>query len=422
MTKIMRHYHVLGISPNSSLEEIRKAYKRLTIKYHPDKVQGKNKKVALEKFKEFQIAYQTLKSYSNGSLILDNSTNKPKTSKQTKMDQSICSNSKSFQNDFYSGLGNNNDWNFHWFYLSQNQKKTLKKTKPKTKPKPKTKTKTKTKSKKQQEKKQRKSKPKIIETRSAQTKKQQQTSSPTNEFSTTPTSDCLDFVDEQDFDFNRQLDQTQKSKMKKTVNNNNHNNQNNKSTSVNNSKTVNEHTNKLLPKLATTKKKILVSLNHVFLGVEKLYSFHRKIFDRNGKLIGRKTVKVRIKIPPGVEDGDTILFSNRGNRQEGHRCADLQITVFVQKHPLFKRQGADLHLGHSISLKQSLSKFSLTLIDLNSSKFVISFGEDGSTIKNGETFRVSGLGLPKKNIDSFNSKENKKGDLVIRFNIQKPQN
>ncbi|KAJ6245616.1 DNAj [Anaeramoeba flamelloides] len=413
MTKIMRHYHTLGISPNSSLEEIRKAYKRLAIKYHPDKVQGKNKKDALEKFKEFQIAYQTLKSYSNGGLILDNSTNNSVTSNKTKMDQNFGSNPKSFQNDFYSGLGNNNDWNFHWFYLSQNQKKTLKKTKPK-----KQQEKKQPKSKKQQEKKQRKSKPKIIETRSAKTKKQQQTSSPTNGVSTSPTSECLDFGDEQDFKYNNQLDLIPNNRLMKTADNNNRNNQNNKVDSRNSSKTVNEHTQELLPKLETTKKKILVSLNHVYLGVEKLYSFHRKIFDRNGKLIGRKTVKVRIKIPPGVEDGDTILFSNRGNRQEGYRCADLQITVFVQKHPIFQRHGADLILDHSISLTQSFSKFSLNLIDLNGSKFVISFGEDGSTIKNGETFRVSGLGLPKKKIDNFNSQENTKGDLIIRFNIQ----
>ena len=54
-------YSVLGISRNASEEEIKKAYKALSRKYHPDaNVNNPNKAQAEEKFKEIQAAYQQI--------------------------------------------------------------------------------------------------------------------------------------------------------------------------------------------------------------------------------------------------------------------------------------------------------------------------------------------------------------------------
>lgn len=50
-------YTVLGVSRNAKEEEIKKAYKTLSRKYHPDaNINNPNKDQAEEKFKEIQAA------------------------------------------------------------------------------------------------------------------------------------------------------------------------------------------------------------------------------------------------------------------------------------------------------------------------------------------------------------------------------
>ncbi len=63
-------YSVLGVSRNASDEEIKKAYRRLSRKYHPDaNINNPNKDQAEEKFKEIQQAYDQImreREYGSG--------------------------------------------------------------------------------------------------------------------------------------------------------------------------------------------------------------------------------------------------------------------------------------------------------------------------------------------------------------------
>ena len=69
----MNPYEVLGLKPGASQEEIKKAYRELVKKYHPDKyVNNPLQNLAEEKMREINAAYDTLMkgggaSYSNSS-------------------------------------------------------------------------------------------------------------------------------------------------------------------------------------------------------------------------------------------------------------------------------------------------------------------------------------------------------------------
>jgi len=54
------YYNILGISKNASLDDIKKAYKKLALKYHPDRNTEANKEKSQEKFVEINEAYEVL--------------------------------------------------------------------------------------------------------------------------------------------------------------------------------------------------------------------------------------------------------------------------------------------------------------------------------------------------------------------------
>ena len=64
-------YYVLGLKSDSSEEQIRRAYKKLVVKWHPDKHKGEAKQQAKFKFMEIQQAYEILSRRKKASYSRD---------------------------------------------------------------------------------------------------------------------------------------------------------------------------------------------------------------------------------------------------------------------------------------------------------------------------------------------------------------
>lgn len=62
--KSAHHYEVLEINPEVNDDEVKRAYRRVVLKFHPDKVEGLGEEVrkgAQEKFLQIQLAYEEIK-------------------------------------------------------------------------------------------------------------------------------------------------------------------------------------------------------------------------------------------------------------------------------------------------------------------------------------------------------------------------
>ena len=54
------YYATLGVAKSASADELKKAYRKLALKWHPDKHKDQDKKKAEAKFKEINQAYEVL--------------------------------------------------------------------------------------------------------------------------------------------------------------------------------------------------------------------------------------------------------------------------------------------------------------------------------------------------------------------------
>jgi len=66
MSNITDPYQILGVSPNATDDEVKKAYRELSRKYHPDANAGNPlSDLAEEKFKQVQEAYSQIMDMRN---------------------------------------------------------------------------------------------------------------------------------------------------------------------------------------------------------------------------------------------------------------------------------------------------------------------------------------------------------------------
>ncbi len=118
---------------------------------------------------------------------------------------------------------------------------------------------------------------------------------------------------------------------------------------------------------------------------------------------------VKVRIPPGVDDGQRIRFKGKGGAgANGGPPGDLYVTARVTKHPLFGRKGNDLTLAVPITFSEAALGASITVPTLDRPVTV----RVPAGTRSGRTFRVKGHGVPHGS---------GVGDLLVTVEVAVPQ-
>ena len=128
----------------------------------------------------------------------------------------------------------------------------------------------------------------------------------------------------------------------------------------------------------------------------------------------RKTNKVKVKVPAGVETGIRLKVAGAGNAgQRGGPSGNLYIYIEVEDSGIFERDGQDLYSTATVSYAQAALGDSIQVQGaIGQIKVDIPAGTQP-----GATLRLRGKGLP-----SLNSFSGNRGDHYLKINISVPKN
>ncbi len=122
-----------------------------------------------------------------------------------------------------------------------------------------------------------------------------------------------------------------------------------------------------------------------------------------------KTRTLRVKVPPGVEDGARIRVEGRGEvGPPGTASGDLYVVVRVRPHRFFGRRGADLMLQLPLTYPEAALGAKVEVPTLNGPVTL----KVPSGTASGRTFRVRGKGIEKRG--------GGRGDLLVTVNVEVP--
>jgi len=144
----------------------------------------------------------------------------------------------------------------------------------------------------------------------------------------------------------------------------------------------------------------------VSLDLREAYETQKKTLTVNGK-------NIRITIPAGIENGQTIKIAGHGgNGSNGGPNGDLYITFTIANDEKFRRSGNDIHIKEDVDLYTAVLGGDI-VIETLSGKVKLNVKPE---TQNGTVVRLKGKGFPVyKNEGQF-------GDLYVTFNVRIPTN
>ncbi len=131
----------------------------------------------------------------------------------------------------------------------------------------------------------------------------------------------------------------------------------------------------------------------------------------SGQGVVQKTATVKVKIPAGIDNGQSIRLTAHGEAApHGGKSGDLYVQVHVRPSKIFKRDGFDVYVENDISYTKAVLGGTITTETIDGSVEVrIPEGTES-----GQLIRLSGKGIPEVNGRG-------RGDHYVRVKIKIPK-
>jgi len=130
-----------------------------------------------------------------------------------------------------------------------------------------------------------------------------------------------------------------------------------------------------------------------------------------GHQVEMRTEPLTIAIPPGLADSARVRVPGKGHvGRNGGDSGDLYVTVRVQPHPFFRREGDDLHLTVPVGIHEAAlgAKIEVPSLD-GAARLRIPPGT-----QSGQKFRLRERGIP-------SPRDGRRGDLVVEVRLVLPR-
>ena len=126
----------------------------------------------------------------------------------------------------------------------------------------------------------------------------------------------------------------------------------------------------------------------------------------------RKQPKIKVKIPAGIDDGQTVVLRGEGEPGEkGGPKGDLYITVKIKRHSIYTRKGNNVLCEVPITITQATlgAELEIPMVDGSKEKYKI---PDGT--QTGTKFTIKNKGFKSINSSSV-------GDFIFTVTVQTPK-
>ncbi len=118
-----------------------------------------------------------------------------------------------------------------------------------------------------------------------------------------------------------------------------------------------------------------------------------------------------ITVPKGIDEGEIIILRDKGNISSEDCKGDVKLFIKIENNTEFKRNGLDLILEKTISVKEALCGFTFELKYITGKVYTIN-NSSGNIINDGYKKIIPNMGF---------SREQHVGNLIIVFNIKFPE-